>query len=142
VIRRAERPSNGEVEVGRTTRRRARAEEDAAAAVCDLIDDIRTLRLTLTADLAAAAGAVEADEPAVVADILAASRVNVMRLSEPKEIVAVVGISPTRLIEHKAMSRPRQLANCATRAGLDGVVTECTQFRCHSCQQNSPPSSS
>jgi hypothetical protein len=53
------------------------------AAVSDLVESIRALRLTLTADLAAAAAAIEAGEPAIAQDILTADRLEVRRLSLP-----------------------------------------------------------
>jgi len=47
-----------------------------------LLDDVHELRLTLTADLAAAASAVEAGEPAVARDILAGDRHELVRLTD------------------------------------------------------------
>jgi hypothetical protein len=51
------------------------------AEMTELVDNIRLLRLTLTADLAAAAAAVEAADPAVARDIIAADRRELRRLS-------------------------------------------------------------
>jgi hypothetical protein len=51
------------------------------AELAQLLDSIQQLRLTLTADLAAAASAVEADHPEIARDIIAADRVEVRRLS-------------------------------------------------------------
>jgi hypothetical protein len=52
-----------------------------AAALSALVDNIRTLRLTLAADLAVAAAAIEAGEPAIAQEILTADRLEVRRLS-------------------------------------------------------------
>jgi hypothetical protein len=47
----------------------------------ELLDNIRALRLTLTADLAAVAGALDEDEPGIARDIVAADCHEVQRLS-------------------------------------------------------------
>jgi hypothetical protein len=44
-----------------------------APAIADLLAEIRRLRLTLHSDLSAAASALDADEAAVAADIIAAA---------------------------------------------------------------------
>lgn len=64
---------------------RARARRRAAPVadsqdIANLLENVHQLRLTLTADLAAAASAIEADEPAVARDIVAADRDEVRRL--------------------------------------------------------------
>lgn len=51
--------------------------------VTELLEKVRQLRMTLTADLSAAAGALDAEQPDVARDILAADRVEVRRLTAP-----------------------------------------------------------
>ena len=53
---------------------------DAGSGVTDLLDGVRALRLTLLADLTAAAGALDDDATAVAADILAADSAAVCAL--------------------------------------------------------------
>jgi hypothetical protein len=50
--------------------------------IAKLLENVHQLRLTLTADLAAAASAIDADEPAVARDIVAADRREVRELSD------------------------------------------------------------
>lgn len=66
---------------------RGRPRRDAAPAansqdIANLLENVHKLRLTLTADLAAAASAIDADEPAVARDIVAADRHEVRDLSD------------------------------------------------------------
>jgi hypothetical protein len=51
--------------------------------VAELLDNVHRLRLTLAADLATAASALDADEPAIARDILAADAAEVRRLADP-----------------------------------------------------------
>lgn len=59
---------------GREASRPAEARPETDPVIGDLLDDMRALRLHLTADLSAAAGAVEAGADAVAADFVAADR--------------------------------------------------------------------
>jgi hypothetical protein len=49
----------------------------------ELLEKVQQLRMTLTADLSAAAGALDADEPEVARDIIAADRVELHRIAAP-----------------------------------------------------------
>jgi hypothetical protein len=53
-----------------------------AVAIAALLDDVHQLRLTLTADLSAAASALDADEPTIARDILAGDRHELVRLTD------------------------------------------------------------
>jgi hypothetical protein len=57
--------------------------DDDIRNIAELLDNVQQLRLTLAADLATAAGAIEADEPAIARDIIAADSVEVRRLGRP-----------------------------------------------------------
>ncbi|HEX3824910.1 MAG TPA: hypothetical protein VHV79_10645 [Mycobacteriales bacterium] len=60
---------------------RSERRDAESAAVAALVDDIRSLRLTLAADFSAAAAAIDAAEPAVARDIMAGDRGEVRRLA-------------------------------------------------------------
>jgi hypothetical protein len=60
---------------------RAERRDAESAAVAALVDDIRSLRLTLAADFSAAAAAIDAAEPAVARDIMAGDRGELRRLA-------------------------------------------------------------
>jgi hypothetical protein len=51
-------------------------------ALASLLDDVRQLRLTLTADLAAAASAIDAGEPTIARDIIAGDRHELVSLTD------------------------------------------------------------
>jgi hypothetical protein len=70
-------------------------------AVSELLDNIRNLRLTLTADLAAVAGAIDEDEPGVARDIVVADCIEVRRLC--------AGVSRPRRTGHAGRRRRRAL---------------------------------
>lgn len=86
--------------------RRSRPESEppaSPAAVSELLERIRSLRLTLGADLAAAAGAVDADQPQIAADIVDADRDELQRLALP------VAVAPQRSPQPLAPRRRRAL---------------------------------
>jgi hypothetical protein len=62
--------------------RRSRGTPEAAAGIARLLDDVEQLRLTLSADLSAAAGALDDDEVQVARDIVAADALEVRRLRD------------------------------------------------------------
>lgn len=62
--------------------RRSDAPVASSQDIANLLENVHQLRLTLTADLAAAASAIDADEPAVARDIVAADRHEVRALSD------------------------------------------------------------
>lgn len=65
------------------------------AAIIDLLDTVREVRTTLAIDLAAAAGALEEDEPAIARDILAATSAD-LGLVGRRHAHAVAGQTATR----------------------------------------------
>lgn len=62
--------------------------------ITELLDKVRQLRMTLTADLSAAAGAIDAEQPDVARDIIAADRIEVRRLAE--RVIPPQRPTPTR----------------------------------------------
>jgi hypothetical protein len=79
-MRSAWRPWHGSRRRAPNTDLNAPAEVDGHS-IAELLDNVHRLRLTLAADLATAASAIEADEPAIARDIIEADSAEVLQLA-------------------------------------------------------------